>query len=92
MDTLYIGYNLDMAREFIDCCAMWAKAFDDGADDAGVAEFLFDDGPTRRSQAFRIRFASGFEIVALASRPRSLRGRQGYVIIDEAAFHEDSKS
>lgn len=82
MDTLYIGYNLDMAREFIDVCGQWAKAA------AKIEEFLFPEGEDR-IQAFRINFASGFEIVALASRPRSLRGRQGFVIIDEAAFHDD---
>lgn len=91
MDTLYIGYNLDMAREFIDVCAMWARSFSVGAGQVG--EFLFADqdehGHSRDIQAFRIQFASGFEIVALASRPRSLRGRQGFVIIDEAAFHDD---
>jgi phage FluMu gp28-like protein len=86
MDTLYIGYNLDMAREFIDVCGQWAKAFDKAA--AETEEFLFPEGD-ERIQAFRISFASGFEIVALASRPRSLRGRQGFVIIDEAAFHDD---
>ena len=86
MDTLYIGYNLDMAREFIDVCGQWAKAFNQACDLVG--EFLFRDGD-RDIQAFRISFASGFEIVALASRPRSLRGRQGFVIIDEAAFHDD---
>lgn len=90
MDALYIGYNLDMAREFIDTCAMWAKAFIPFA--MAVEEFLFkdqdEDGETREIGAFRIRFASGFEIVALTSKPRSLRGRQGYVIIDEAAFHD----
>lgn len=91
MDSLYIGYNLDMAREFIDCCAMWARAFDEAIVEGGVAEFLFDDGADKSISAFRIRFASGFEIVALASRPRSLRGRQGFVIIDEAAFHDDLK-
>ncbi|ACF01893.1 Mu-like prophage FluMu protein GP28 [Rhodopseudomonas palustris TIE-1] len=88
MDTFYIGYNLDMAREFIDTCAMWARSFNEAA--PVVNEFMFDDGnPDRAIKAFRIAFASGFEIVALASRPRSLRGRQGYVIIDEAAFHDD---
>jgi phage FluMu gp28-like protein len=90
MDTLYIGYNLDMASEFIDTCAMWAKAFGKAA--SAVEEFLFrdktEDGD-KDIQAYRINFGSGFEIVALASRPRSLRGRQGYVIIDEAAFHDD---
>ncbi|MGO8738616.1 terminase large subunit domain-containing protein [Rhodoblastus sp.] len=90
MDSLYIGYNLDMAREFIDCCAMWARSFDQVLV-GELDEFLFDDGPDKAISAFRIRFASGFEIVALASRPRSLRGRQGFVIIDEAAFHDDLK-
>lgn len=88
MDTFYIGFNLDMAREFIDTCGMWARSFNEAA--AAIEEFLFDDGEADKNiQAFCIRFASGFEIVALASRPRSLRGRQGYVIIDEAAFHDD---
>ena len=90
MDSLYIGYNLDMAREFIDCAAMWARAFHDVLV-GELDEFMFDDGPDKAISAFCIRFASGFEIVALASRPRSLRGRQGFVIIDEAAFHDDLK-
>ena len=91
MDTLYIGYNLDMAREFIGVCGMWARSLGMAAGEVG--EFLFRDqdreGGTREIAAFRISFASGFEIVALASRPRSLRGRQGFVIVDEAAFHDD---
>lgn len=90
MDCLYIGYNLDMAREFIDVCGMWAKAFTPAASE--VEEFLFRDRHVdgdRDIQAFRITFASGYEILALSSKPRSLRGRQGYVIVDEAAFHDD---
>lgn len=91
MDVFYIGYNLDMTREFVDTCAMWARAFHRAA--ADVKEFIFRErdakGADREIQAFRINFASGFEIVALCSRPRSLRGRQGYVIIDEAAFHDE---
>lgn len=90
MDTLYIGYNLDMAREFVDVCAMWAKAFNQAA--IAAEEYIFKDQTKdgeKNIQAFRITFASGYEICALSSRPRSLRGRQGYVIIDEAAFHDD---
>lgn len=92
MDTFYIGYNLEMAQEFIDVCGMWAKLFAKAAVEAG--EFVFEDydaatGETRQIKAYRIRFASGYEIVALPSRPRSLRGKQGYVIVDEAAFHDD---
>lgn len=89
MDSFYIGYNLEMAREFIDTCAMWAKAFNEAA--AEVEEYLFEDEADKSITAFRIRFASGFQIIALPSRPRSLRGMQGYVIIDEAAFHDDLK-
>jgi phage FluMu gp28-like protein len=88
MDVLYLGYNLDMAREFIDTCAMWAKAFGQAVSE--VEETLFDDGKEDAAiKAFRVTFASGFEILALTSKPRSLRGRQGYVILDEAAFHDD---
>ncbi len=91
MHSFYLGFNKDMTRGFIDDCAMWAREFLHVA--VEVEEFLFKDqeqgGPDRDIQAFRIRFASGFEIVALCSRPRTLRGKQGYVIIDEAAFHDD---
>ncbi|WP_206026984.1 hypothetical protein [Jiella endophytica] len=93
MDTLYLGYNLDMAREFIDTCAMWARAFNQAC--SKVQEYLFTEegekGEDRAIQAFRITFASGFEIAALSSKPRSLRGRQGFVILDEFAFHDDAE-
>lgn len=92
MDVFYIGFNLDMTREFIDTAAEWAKHFSHAA--AAVEEFVFADSvgdDTKEIKAFRITFDSGFEIVALTSRPRSLRGRQGFVIIDEAAFHDDLK-
>lgn len=90
MDVMYISYAREMTREFIDAAAMWARAFALVALD--TQEFLFEDadpkapGETRQIMAFRIRFASGFEIVALSSAPRTLRGKQGVVVIDEAAF------
>lgn len=91
MDALYIGYSEDMTREFIDDCAMWARAFSYAA--AEMREFIFEDtdeeGDTREIKAFRIEFASGFKVLALSSRPRSIRGKQGLIIIDEAAFHDD---
>ncbi|MBS0332835.1 MAG: terminase family protein, partial [Proteobacteria bacterium] len=83
MNTWYMGYDQEMAREFIDTCAMWAKAFGIAAE-AQDEELV--DGEV---QAFRIRFSSGFKIVALPSVARSLRGKQGVVILDEAAFHKD---
>lgn len=91
MDTLYIGYSEDMTREFIDDCGMWARAFSEAA--TAVQEVVFEDhdshGEKTSIKAFRIDFASGNKILALSSRPRSIRGKQGLVIIDEAAFHDD---
>ena len=92
MDAMYISYSQEMTREFIDACAMWARAFSLAAFEA--EETLFDDSDEngeRQIGAFRIRFASGFEILALSSAPRSLRGKQGVVIIDEAAFVDSLK-
>lgn len=85
MDVMYISYSREMTREFIDACSMWAKAFNIAV--GAVEETLFEqDSEDKAIQAFRIRFASGFEIMALSSAPRGLRGKQGCVIIDEAAF------
>lgn len=90
MDVMYISYSREMTREFIDACAMWARAFDMAA--AAVEEMLFDQGDEDKAiNAFRIKFASGFEIMALSSAPRGLRGKQGVVIIDEAAFVDNLK-
>lgn len=88
MDVMYISYAREMTREFIDACAMWARAFDVAVGE--VEEMLFDqDKADKAINAFRIKFASGFEIMALSSAPRGLRGKQGCVIIDEAAFVDD---
>lgn len=90
MDVMYISYSREMTREFIDACAMWARAFDNAASE--VDEVLFQDDDEKAINAFRIQFASGFEIMALSSAPRGLRGKQGCVIIDEAAFVDDLAS
>jgi phage FluMu gp28-like protein len=86
-NVYYIAYNLDMTREFIGYVGDFAKAFDEVASDQ--SEFLFDDGSEKGVKALRIDFPSGKSVVALSSRPRSLRGMQGKVLIDEAAFHDE---
>ena len=87
----YMGYDKDMALEFIEVCAMWARAFNLVAGDIEEEEVLVtnDDGREHGVKAFSIRMASGFRITALPSVPRALRGKQGIVIIDEAAFHKN---
>ena len=89
MDVLYMGYEREMTREFIDYVAMWARAFQAACSE--VEEFVWTDPdrPEREIGAFRIKFASGFEVIALPSVARALRGKQGLVILDEAAFMDD---
>lgn len=84
----YMGYDKDMTLEFIEVCAMWARAFNLVAGDIEEEDVL-DDSNGKPIKSFSIRLASGFRITGLASVPRSLRGKQGIVIIDEAAFHSD---
>lgn len=86
-NVYYIGYNLDMAREFINYVGTFAKAFNEVA--SAPSEILFNDGSEEGIKALRVDFPSGKSVVALSSRPRSLRGMQGKVIIDEGAFHDD---
>ncbi|MDH5524455.1 MAG: hypothetical protein OEY01_10755 [Desulfobulbaceae bacterium] len=84
-DVWYIGYNKDMAEEFISDCAAWAKQYNLAAGE--LEEEIFKD-QDKDILAFRINFASGHKITALSSRPSNLRGKAGRVVIDEAAFHE----
>ncbi|MFZ5746374.1 MAG: terminase large subunit domain-containing protein [Pseudomonadota bacterium] len=87
----YMGYDKEMTLEFIEVCAMWARAFGIAGAETGedVLEYEDEDGKSQSIQVYRIRFASGFKITALASVPRALRGKQGIVVIDEAAFHKN---
>ena len=85
MDVWYIGYNKDMAEEFIRDSADWIGHYQLVAE--AVSEEILNDGD-KDILTFVIRCASGYRITALSSRPSNLRGKQGYVIIDEAAFHE----
>lgn len=85
-DTWYIGYNQDMAKEFIRDVADWAKNYQLVAGEM-QEEIFVDDG--KDILTFAINFASGFRVTALSSRPSNLRGKQGRVVIDEAAFHGD---
>ncbi|MCB1909979.1 MAG: hypothetical protein KDH15_21670 [Rhodocyclaceae bacterium] len=90
MDAWYIGYTKDMAVEFVRDCADFARFYGLAAGEIEAGEEIFIDGDEKQSiLTFTIRFASGWRITALSSAPRNLRGKQGRVIIDEAAFHTD---
>ncbi|MBE0691520.1 MAG: hypothetical protein IH590_00280 [Aquamicrobium sp.] len=90
-NIFYIGDTKDKGREFIGYVAHFARVV--AKELATIEEFVFldqrDDGSSKEIAAFRVRFASGFRAEALSSRPENIRGLQGIVVIDEAAFHKD---
>lgn len=87
-NVFYISATQDMALEYIEACAMWARAFDLAA--GQIEEGIFLDDGDKEIKTYRIDFPkSGKRIVALSSRPANLRGKQGVVVIDEAAFAPD---
>lgn len=93
-NVFYIGDTKPKGREFIGYAAHFAKVvakemltIEDG--------IFFDqkaDGSTQAISSYIIRFASGFRVEALSSRPENIRGLQGTVVIDEAAFHRDVRN
>lgn len=93
-NVFYIGDTKDKGREFIQYVAHFARIV--AKELATVEEFLFedqrDDGSSKHIAAFRVRFASGFRVEALSSRPENIRGLQGTVVIDEAAYHKDVRA
>lgn len=75
MDCFYIGDTKEKGLEFIGYCAKFSRVIAQ-AQNSGVSqieEFLFhdqdDSGNTRQINAYRIRYASSFKIVALSSKP-----------------------
>jgi phage FluMu gp28-like protein len=90
-NIFYIGDTKDKGREFIGYVAHFARIV--AKELLAVEEFMFEDvkedGSSQIISAFRIRFGSGFRVEALSSRPENIRGLQGIVVIDEAAFHKD---
>jgi phage FluMu gp28-like protein len=93
-NCFYIGDTKDKGREFIGYVAHFARIV--AGELAKVEEFLFEDqkpdGEIGQIPAFRVRFRSGCRVEALSSRPENIRGLQGTVCIDEAAFHRDVRS
>ncbi len=84
--TYYLSYNKEMTQQFIKDCALWAVKAHRAA--KAVEEIVLRDAD-KDVTVYRIRFESGFDIWGLPSEARSLRSKQGRVIIDEAAFVEN---
>lgn len=93
-NVFYIGDTKDKGREFIGYVAHFARVV--AKELLEVQEFLFEDlredGSSKFISGYRITFASGFRVEALSSRPENIRGLQGVVVIDEAAFHQNVRA
>ncbi|MGQ9370543.1 hypothetical protein [Azospirillum sp. A39] len=95
MDQFYMGFNKDMAAEFIGDCAFFARAYQNvlrstvfaaGQIDVRREVILIED-ERRDLITYSVRLASGHRVEALSSNPHNWRGKQGHPRIDEAAFH-----
>ena len=82
----YTSADLTAAREFVEECCRWARAFQAAAEDLG--ERVIDEADMT---AFVVRFANGARIVAGSSNPKFFRGKGGDVDADEFAFHEQPR-
>lgn len=93
-NVFYIGDTKDKGREFIGYVAHFAKTI--SKDLISIEEGLFidqrADGTTKHISTYIVRFISGYRVEALSSRPENIRGLQGVVVIDEAAFHKDIRN
>ncbi len=85
-NTYYISYNKDMTRQYISDVTYWAKKLSLLASEMEEENILLDE---HDMTIYRVRFATGCEVVGMPSEPRVLRSKKGCVRIDEAAFVDD---
>jgi phage FluMu gp28-like protein len=84
--TYYLSYSKEMTQQFARDSAFWARHINAAAGEVEEVALKDED---KAITVYRVRFASGYEIWCLPSVARSLRSKQGRVIIDEAAFVDD---
>ncbi len=88
----YMADTKEKGLEFIGYVAKFAPIIAQGQA-SRIEQHIFQDqqpdGTSRQIQAFRVRFASGFRITALSSRPENIHALQAVVDLDEAALHKD---
>ena len=91
-NTYYMSFNKDNCRQYIEDAGEWAKKLGFAASEIIEEEEPLLDDEEKSITTYRITFASGAEIMGLPGVSRSLRSKQGNVVIDEAAFFDDLDS
>ena len=85
-NTYYFSFNKDNCRQYVEDCAQWAKSMNIIA--GAVKEVVVsEDG--KDITTFRIELSTGAEIMGLPAMARSIRSKQGNVVLDEAGFMDD---
>lgn len=74
------------AREYIEYCETWTKALNIAAKSLGE-ELIKDEN--KDIKVMSILFADGRRINALSSNPKAFRSKEGKIILDEFAHHDD---
>ena len=91
-NTYYMSFNKDNCRQYIEDAGEWAKKLGYAVSEIEEKEEPLLEDPDRSITTYRISFSSGAEIMGLPGVSRSLRSKQGNVVIDEAAFFDDLES
>lgn len=91
-NTYYMSFNKDNCRQYIEDAGEWAKKLGYAVSKVEEVEEPLLDDPDKSITTYRITFSSGAEIMGLPGVSRSLRSKQGNVVIDEAAFFDDLNS
>jgi predicted phage terminase large subunit-like protein len=89
-DTYYIGYNKEMAQQYIQDCAEFAKIYNIVASSVEEDREVIDE---REIITYRLVFNSGNVVQALSGNPRSIRSKgkpKSRLRIDEMAFHDSA--
>ena len=91
-NTYYMSFNKDNCRQYIEDAGEWAKKLGYAVSEVIEEEEPLLDDEEKSITTYRITFSSGAEIMGLPGVSRSLRSKQGNVVIDEAAFFDDLDS
>lgn len=87
IDVWFSSADITAAKEYIEYCIQWAKAFNIAFEDLG--EQVIDE--EKDVKALSIRFTNGARINALSSNPSQFRSKGGKIVLDEFAHHKDQQ-